>query len=292
MEISFCDFVRGNFDFVSANVDCDPVGKTPTCIWLRDENMDIGGGKIRYSDIDRLKKFPGAEVVRISGLRQDTFEYFIRTYGHRLKAIDFFKNKLVEDWSLLGTLPGLEYVHFFANQRIESLWDMSNNLSLRGLSINDFSRLHSIEKIGTAPALKYFDIGNAIWDKATVESFLPLAGTGIEELSFTGKRIDDNDLSFLSSMNHLKRFDFSTNMFSTEQVAWIAANFPRVEGFAIKAMLEYTDYDNPSVIIVGKRKPHLPVAGNENRIQRYIDSFESLKRRFKGVPYKDAFPIN
>lgn len=43
----------------------------------------------------------------------DSFEYFIKTYGAQLKAIRFFKNKLVEDWSLLGTLHKLEYIHFF-----------------------------------------------------------------------------------------------------------------------------------------------------------------------------------
>ena len=70
--------------------------------------MDIGGGRISIPEIDVLAEHPEAEAVRISGLRQDTFEYFIQTYGQRLRAIHFFKNKLVEDWSLLGTLPKLE----------------------------------------------------------------------------------------------------------------------------------------------------------------------------------------
>ena len=283
MDFTFHDFVNGYFDY-----DLDK--KTHTCLWLRDEDMDIGGGKISISDIDRLKNYPETEVVRISGLRQDTFEFFIKTYGQKLKAIDFFKNKFVEDWSLLGTLHELEYVRFFANHRIGSLWDMRNNVSLKGLSISDFSRLHSIEKINTAPALKYFDIGNAVWGTMTVESFLPLADTSIEELSFTGKRIDDDDLSFLSSMSHLRKFDFPANLFSTEQVAWIAANFPQLEGCFIKAKCDCPLCDGvPGVMIVGKRKPYLPIEGNENRIQNYIDSFEALKRRLKGISYEKAF---
>ena len=76
-------------------------------------------------DIDKLKLYPDAEVVTISGLQQDTFEYFINTYGKQLKAIRFFKNKFVEDLSLLGTLPQLEYVHFFYNQRVTALWNMT-----------------------------------------------------------------------------------------------------------------------------------------------------------------------
>lgn len=285
MEFTFDSFVYGDFDY-------DPVSQTHTSLWLREENMDIGGGSIRIEDIDRLREFPEAEIVTISGLRQDTFTYFIQTYGKQLKAIRFFKNKFVENLSLLGTLPQLEYVYFFANQRVTSLWDMRNNLSLNGICLEDFTRLNSIENIQTAPALRHFSIGNAVWSTMTIDSFLPLAGTKISNLSFTGKGIRDNDLSFLAEMKQLKTFDFATNLYTTEQVAWIAANFPHLEGYALKAKLDFpaTEHDPASVLIVGKRKPGLPLEGNEARIQKYVDAFEALKKRYKGVPYRDAFP--
>lgn len=290
MNFSFKSFVDGNFDY-------DRVTKTHSCIWLREEKMDIGGGKITTADIDRLKEFPDAEVVTISGLQQDTFEYFIKTYGKQLKAIRFFKNKFVEDLSLLGTLPQLEYVYFFANQRITSLWDMTENTSLRGLAIEDFSRLSSIKGIETAPALKEFMIGNAIWSKMIIDSLMPLANTKIERLSFTGRAIEDNDLSFIESMPNIKVFDFATNMFTTEQVAWIVANFPQLEGFALKAKRDCKLFESnanlvyvPGTIIVGKRKPALILKGNEEKIQKYIESFEKLKEKYKGMPYQVAFP--
>ena len=290
MNFSFESFVDGNFDY-------DRVTKSYSCIWLREEKMDIGGGKITTADIDRLKAYPDVDVVTISGLQQDTFEYFIKTYGKQLKAIRFFKNKFVEDLSLLGTLPQLEYVHFFANQRITSLWDMSGNTSLSGLAIEDFSRLTSIKGIETAPALKEFRIGNAIWSKMIIESLMPLANTKIERLSFTGRAIEDNDLSFLETLPDIKAFDFPTNTFMTEQVAWIVANCPHAEGYALKAKVDCMPLvsnehmvDVPKAIIVGKRKPALNVEGNEERIQKYVDSFEKLKAKYKGVPYKMAFP--
>ena len=290
MNFSFESFVDGNFDY-------DRVTKTHSCIWLCEEKMDIGGGKITTADIDRLKAYPDAEVVTISGLQQDTFEYFIKTYGNQLKAIRFFKNKFIEDLSLLGMLPQLEYVYFFANQRITSLWDMSGNTSLSGLAIEDFSRLTSIKGIETAPTLKEFRIGNAIWSKMVIDSLMPLANTKIERLSFTGRALEDNDLSFLETLHDIKAFDFSTNTFSTEQVAWIVANCPHAEGYALKAKVECMLLDSnehmvdvPKAIIVGKRKPILKVEGNEERIQKYVDSFEKLKAKYKGVPYKMAFP--
>lgn len=287
MTFSFDSFVNGNFDY-----DCET--QTHTCLWLREEKMDIGGGTISTEDIDKLRDHPDTDVVTVSGLHQDTFEYFIKTYGRQLKAIRFFKNKLVEDWSLLGALPGLEYVYFFANQKINALWNMTENISLTGLCIEDFTKLTSIEGINKAPALKDFRIGNAIWSKMVINSFSPLAHSSVEQLSFYGKAITENDYSFLADMQSLKQFDFPTNMLSTEQVAWIVANFPNLDGFALKAKRDCELYDSsmnkvPGTLIVGKRKPSLMIQGNEKRIEKYVQNFESLKQKYKGVSYKSAF---
>ena len=291
MDFSIESFVSGNFDY-------DKKTKTHNSLWLREENMDIGGGKITIADIDKLKNYPDTEVVTISGLKQDTFEYFIKTYGKQLKAIRFFKNKFVEDLSLLGTLPHLEYLYFFANQRVTALWNMTENKSLSSLCIEDFSRLTSIRGVETAPALKEFRIGNAIWNTMVLDSLMPLSNSKIERLSFTGRAIGDSDFSFLETLPELKVFDFATNVFTTEQVAWIAANCPLAEGYALKAKVDCMLPDSnehlvdvPKSIIVGKRKPILKVKGNEEKIQKYVDSFEKLKKKYKGMSYKVAFPL-
>ena len=291
MDFSFESFVSGNFDY-------DKTTKTHNSLWLREENMDIGGGKITIADIDKLKNYPDTEVVTISGLKQDTFEYFIKTYGKQLKAIRFFKNKFVEDLSLLGTLPHLEYLYFFANQRVTALWNMTENKSLSSLCIEDFSRLTSIRGVETAPALKEFRIGTAIWNTMVLDSLMPLSNSKIERLSFTGRAIGDSDFSFLETLPELKVFDFATNVFTTEQVAWIAANCPLAEGYALKAKVDCMLPDSnehlvdvPKSIIVGKRKPILKVKGNEEKIQKYVDSFEKLKKKYKGMSYKVAFPL-
>ena len=290
MNFTFDAFVSGSFDFNKAK-------KKHESIWLCEKDADVGGGKISISDIDKLKDYPDAEVVTISGLRQDTFEYFIKTYGKQLKAIRFFKNKFVEDLSLLGTLPQLEYVYFFANQRATALWDMTNNTSLTSLCIEDFTRLTSIDGVETAPTLKEFRVGNAMWSTMVVDSLMPLANSKIEKLAFSGRAISDNDFSFLETLPNLRTFDFATNAFSTEQVAWIAANCPLAEGYSLKAKVDCMLSESnvrlvnvPYALIVGKRKPNLKVKGNEAKIQKYVDSFEKLKEKYKGMPYRVAFP--
>lgn len=287
MKFSFDSFVDGTFDY-------DYKTQKHYCLWIHEDNMDVGGGIVSKEDIDKLKNFPNIDVVTISGLNQDTFEYFIKTYGKQFKAIRFFKNKLVEDWSLLGTLPQLEYVYFFFNQRISSLWNMNKNFSLTGLCIEDFTKLSSIKKIETAPSLKEFRIGNAVWNKMVLESLMPLANTRIEKFIFYGKSIIENDFSFLTDMPNLKQFDFATNMLTTEQVAWIVSNFPNLNGFSLKAKRDYDFFDSSmnkvsGTQIVGKRKPSMIIKGNEKRIERYLENFEFLKKKYKDIPYKQAF---
>ncbi len=291
MELTFEQFWRGHFCV-------DPDSHEDKILWLHEACMDIGGGKISIPEIDVLAEHPEAEAVRISGLRQDTFEYFIQTYGQRLRAIHFFKNKLVEDWSLLGTLPELEYVYWFANQRIDRLWDMTGNTSLKGLCVSDFTRLHSIEGILTAPGLRYFCFKDAVWDTSEVESFSPLAHTGVTHLMFGAKRITDGSLEFLEKMPSLELFDFPLNQFTTEQAAWAVANFPKLQGFGLCAKRDDTVYKSgpngehlelPGAYIVGKRKPALSYEKDAARIQRYVDQFEALKEKYRGVPYIELF---
>ena len=290
MNFSFESFVKGSFDY-------DPKNRVHTSLSIRNENSLTGNIYVTVSDIDRIKNYPDTDVVNIVGLRQDTFDYFIKTYGHQFKAIRFSNLKYVENLALLGTLPQLEYVHLFANQKATALWNMKCNTSLTGLCIEDFTKLTSIQGIETAPALKELDVGNSMWMTMVIDSLMPVSNTKIERLAFNGRAIADNDLSFLEYLPHLKKFDFTTNMLTTEQVAWIVSNFPQVEGYALKSKLDCMLLDSnenmilvPHAMIIGKRKPSLRVKGNEQKIQRYLDSFEKLKNKYRGIPYKAAFP--
>lgn len=280
---NFPKFMDGSFDYAMGG---------HRSLLLCNENADIGGGRITERDIDVLKKYPYLHTVSVAGLHQDTFEYFIRRYGEQLRAIRFFKNKAVEDWSLLGALSKLEFVYWFHNQRITRLWDMSQNRALKGLALNNFTRLHDLAGIERAPALKYFYIGDAVWPAAVIDSFKPLRGTAISHLAFEGKKILDSDLSFLEAMPYLAEFDFFSNQFTTEQVAWIVANKPHVKGRFLCSMVETTkglgDEEVPAVLIVGKGKPLIACEGNGARIQKYQRQFDLLVERYRGISYEEA----
>ena len=61
-----------------------------TQLVIKASETDGAGGKITIKDIDRLADYPDVKSVTILGLSQDTFEYFINTYGQQLKYICFW----------------------------------------------------------------------------------------------------------------------------------------------------------------------------------------------------------
>lgn len=280
---NFFELVKQEWNYPSYEDD-----SKETQLVLRSLDADVTGGKIQISDIDKLANYPEVKSVTILGLSQDTFEYFIYTYGRQLRYINFFKNKAVEDWSLLGTLPELECVYWFHNQRITKLWDMSQNLALRVVELNDFTKLHDLSGVEKAPALEWFGFGDAVWSTSEIESLKPFIDTKIKRIDFYGKKIRDMDISFIPNMRNLEVFNFPSNHFTTVQVAWLVAKCPNLKGRVLEPYIDYMiwneqtrESDIPAVIIVGKRKPLLAVEGNEKRIANYIDKFEKLVEQYR-----------
>jgi hypothetical protein len=74
-------------------------------------------------------------------------------------------------------------------------------------------------------------------------------------------------------MKSLKKIDFSTNMFTTEQIAWLRA---RTGNSLRSENLHGYRYEDNNCIIVGKRKPILTIEKDKNKINKYIKKFESL----------------
>jgi len=230
-----------------------------------------------------LGEYENTEKVMISGLKQDTFEYFIMKYGNRIKYLNFFKNKLIEDYSPLSCLTEIQCLKFFHNQRVTRLWDMTSNKDLVGLAFDDFSRLHSLDGIQTAPNLKHLHFGDRIWNTSTLSDLLPLVGTLLVSFSFGGKTIVNNDISVYTKMPELNFLDFRTNLYSTEQLAQIMASCPNVSGYALSPYVKFDRIDNglKDVLICGKGKPFLYSADDADKIEAYTQKFYALVEKYK-----------
>lgn len=255
---------------------------------LKINAADWQNAKITCAEIDKIRQFPQARAIQISELHQDTFDYFLTHYAQQFEMIFFTHCPRVEDWSRLAELENLVFMHWFWNQKITKFWDMQNNHALQALLISDFTQLHSLAGLERANHLKGLYIGNAVWNKSIIHHWQYLYDLPIEYLSFDGKDMG-NDLTFLSHLPNLKVFDFAPNQFTTEQIAWICANFPHLQGHSLHALSEY-DISNPSkwIKVHGKRKPSFDKDGNEAKIAKYQAKFDELVKKFKGMPYENV----
>lgn len=240
---------------------------------------EVDGGVISFEQIDVIRDFPDSKSIIISGLKQDTFEYFVNTYGKQFKAITFWKNKGVSDLSSLSLLSDIEYISYFYNQKASKLWNMTNNEKLKGLSLTDFSKLHSLDGIEKCSNLEYFDIGNRVEARMQIESFKPIVNTNIRHLSWNGKKVQDNDFKCLSH-SKIEELDINPTQFTLLELAQLLVLFPeKLKGTITKPYTKggimdkdgYTEY-----FFLCKRKKACVKGQDDERFASYLNEFENI----------------
>lgn len=240
---------------------------------------EIDGGMINYHQIDEIEKYPDAKTIIISGLRQETFEYFVTKYANQFEAISFWKNKSVENLACLGELNKVKYINYFFNQRAIDLWNMSGNINLIGLGIYDFSRLHDISRIETAPNLVNFHIGNKVTASMTIQSLKPIINTGIRHFEWCGKSVGDRDFICLSK-SKIEELELNPTQFTMEELASLLEHFPEsLKGSITKpyTKIGIRDKDGYRVFYnLCKHKKMCEKGKDDQRFQNYLHEFELL----------------
>ena len=244
---------------------------------------DVGGGKTGKEEIDRLAEHPAAKSLIISGLNQECFEYLIRNYGGQFEAISFWKNKLISDLSPLEDLINIKYIHYFFNQRAENLWNMKNDKELKGLAIYDFTRLHSIEEVATAPRLDYFSIGNNVWSNMEIESLEPLTRSTVTHFGWWGEKIRDHDYLCLAD-SHIRELDMSIERFKLDELARLAASIPDLSGKITQPYREFTimeEGEKTTYYLLCKGKRRLLKGKDDDKLKKYLEDYDRLVEGYK-----------
>lgn len=234
-------------------------------------------------EIDRIGEHPDARSLMASGLDQEGFEYLVERYGKQFEAISFWKNNLVCDLSPLGDLRELRYLHYFFNQRATDLWDMRNNVNLRGLAIYDFSRLHSIERIENAPCLEYLALGNRVWSKMEIDSLKPLTHSSVSHFVWCGNKVLDNDYECLVRSN-IKELDMPIGRFTLDQLARLNACIPGLKGKVTTPYEEAGVMDrngSQSWYFLCKGKRRLEKGRDEEKLEKYLAEFQALVEKYR-----------
>lgn len=252
--------------------------------------------RITRRELDAIASVPTATEISVNGLTQDTFEYLISHYGSQFKVINFWKCPLVHDLAPLGSLPGIEYIVYYWNQRVEHLWDFSGNMSLKGFGFDDFSRMHDLSQLDGAPALQELYFGNKIWNKYVLNTLEPLGRCStLKSLRFAAKKILDDRVEPLGNLTGLARLEFPHNQFTSKQIAWLKARLPekiqsKVLGgyWTLDKAIHYSGKDKDTVI-VGKGKALLLDSKKDRTLlDRHINEFNAMHRWFRERP--DASP--
>jgi hypothetical protein len=260
--------------------------------WFLDlAQPEIGGGRLDTAELSLIEENPHAVALRVSGLDQRTLERLVTGFGSQFEAIEFWKCPRLEDLTPLEELPQLRMVSIYWNQRSPRLWNLARTPRLSALRFEDFTRLHTLDDLRDARALEELAFGDAVWSKSTFETLEPLAAlTGMRSLSLHPRRIDDGRVQPLGLLANIERLSIPSNLFTTEQIAWLRARLPpTVESAALAALIRLEkplEFDGKlrDVLLVGKRKPFLNSEVDAARIQKHVRTFEAMVSAFQVDP--------
>lgn len=251
---------------------------------------EIGGGRISKKTIDQIESNESSSL-KISGLTQETFEYFVGNYGGRFASIEFWKCPLVSDLSPLESLGDVESISYYWNQRAEKLWDMSKNTRLTRFAFEDFTRVKSLEKVSACFSLKELTFGNKVWVTQEIDSLEPLKQlNNLCKLEFYIKKVVDGKIAPISELSQLRSVDFPLHLFSTEKIAWLTSRIG--DKAQSRCLAPYHKIAKPiedgskkkDTFIIGKRKPLLDWDQDRERILKYSEKFDALVAKYISAP--------
>lgn len=129
-----------------------------------------------FAEIDREMRFhKNVKHIQVSCLTQEEFDLFVKGYADNYESIYFFQNSKVKDLSALSCLQNVRYLLFYNFRAAKHLWDMSHNVSLKGLFISESKNLvYDISPILNAPALEELLLFSSIHRKHTVQTLSPI----------------------------------------------------------------------------------------------------------------------
>jgi len=225
-------------------------------------------------DVDAaLQAREDLSLLQATGLDQKSFEYLICRYGDRLRTIYFFSSPDIRDFSPLSALPLLENVLIYWNRKAETLWDMKNNFSLRGIQISASKRLLlGLDAMTSAPQLEEIRLNGDSLTNHTIRDFSVFEGCGsLRRLSLLGLNVMDGIMEPLLRLKNLEIFDFDPSFFTLDQIALLKEKLPAVTGMSLCAYhLDGAD----KARVNGKRMPTLKLPKQQELLEEYTKKFE------------------
>ena len=218
--------------------------------------------------------------ICISGLNQKYFEYFCSNFAKKFEIIQFCHCNLIKDFSPLELLDKVHFITIDWNNKATKLWNMSKNISLKGLYFNDLMKIDTLDGIEFAPSLTELFIDQGPDVKLFLKTLTPLVNCYcLKELDIRISGILDESALPIIKIKSLEKANFRSNLFETEQFAMLAAKLKSVklspnEPFYVCEHLN----TKKNVLIVGKNKPWLDK--NSKKIKQYENEWNEYIKKY------------
>ena len=255
----------------------------------------INGGKLTKNDVDLISNYPHVDELMISGLYQNTFEYFIQMYGSKFKKIHFYKCPRIHNLKPLEQLIKLEKLEFYWNQKSEKLWDLSKNIKLSVLTLYDFNKITSLESLSSSSTIKDLQFGFFIHPKFEIQSLEPLTRMkSLKSLTFNAKKIREGDYKWLVQIPQLNNIQIPPGIFKVSEYAWLKSHFNgklKTDFFDATIKTQPFDADGGrtlDTLIIGKRRPWLDSVNDKERITQYEIKYNNMVKWFDENPSRMA----
>lgn len=188
----------------------------------------------------------------------------------------------VNDLSLISTLKKVEILSLTWNTKAKSLWDITKNLLLKSLFIEDFSKLSSLSSLNNNLGLEYLNLSGGMWNSLKLDNLNDLSKlNNLKYLGLSNINTKDESLEPVAFLKNLQILEIS-NQFPTEEYARLSVLLPNTKCDYFKPYIVLEDLiENKDIMVIGKRKPFLNSKNDSKRIQKYKNQFEDFQIKYR-----------
>lgn len=232
----------------------------------------------KTKNIELLKSFFNLTNLWIHSVNQKEFNAILSLVNPKTLHIEAMR---VDDLSTLTSLKDVEILALNWNTKAQSLWDLSQNTSLKLLSIIDFSKLNDISPIQNSASVESLQLAGGMWNSLNLHTLNPLRHLeNLKFLSLSSIRVKDESLEPLSELKGLEILVIS-NQFPTEEYARLSVTLPNTKCDYFKPYIRHRFVQGEDVLVVGKRKPHLNSKVDGEKIRKYEEQFKAYQEKHR-----------
>lgn len=236
----------------------------------------------KTKNLEKLASFPKINKLWIFTVNQKQFETILNYIKPKILYIYEMR---VENLSSLEKLTDIEEIHMCWNTKATTLWDLTHNIKLISLSIEDFSKLDNVAPLKHSENLKKLNLSGGIWKSLNIDTLEPLKYlSNLKDLTLMNIRVKDESLKPLSCLHQLQELNIS-NQFPTEEYARLSIILKNTKCDFFQPYIKFPDdsIDDKNIMVVGKRKPFLNSDTDFKKIKKYEEQFKIFQDKYKDI---------